>query len=280
VGQHPRRAVGPCREQLLVDVLRLDRAQAHPFPGVSARIRRSSPARGTRDRTWLPRPPLRPATVIGPDVDAGEHDLAMPRGQRAAHVREHHAWLEAPLRAAGPRDDAVRAVERAAVLDLDEGPGPLHRGPVVGDAVDAARGGADDASGIEPAPVALDGLDPDSVGSAASSGPCGWASGAPRRTSASSSRSRPALASLPTSRAEGSVAAKAAASTWTEQPVTTMSAAGFARRARRTAARDFSSAMDVTVQVLTRYRSAARSASSSGTPASRSSRAAASISDG
>ena len=48
------------------------------------------------------------------------------------------------------------------------------------------------------------------------------------------------------------MAANACAPTSTEQPVTTISASGFARRARRTAARDFSSAMDVTVQVLTR----------------------------
>ena len=44
-----------------------------------------------------------------------------------------------PLGAAGLRDDAVRAVERAAVLDLDERSRPLDRRAVVGDPVDRGR---------------------------------------------------------------------------------------------------------------------------------------------
>ena len=58
------------------------------------------------------------------------------------------------------------------------------------------------------------------------------------------------------SRAAGSSAANASRPVWTEQPVTTISAPGFARRARRTAARDLASASAVTVHVLTRTRSA------------------------
>ena len=63
--------------------------------------------------------------------------------------------------------------------------------------------------------------------------------------------------------------------------MTTISAAGFARRARRTAWRDFWSAVAVTVHVLTSTRSAPDAASPSTTriPRSRSSRAADSISD-
>ena len=63
--------------------------------------------------------------------------------------------------------------------------------------------------------------------------------------------------------------------------MTTISAAGFARRARRTAWRDFWSAVEVTVHVLTSTRSAPDAASPSTTriPRSRSSRAADSISD-
>ena len=72
----------------------------------------------------------------------------------------------------------------------------------------------------------------------------------------SSSASSPSFARLSTSRAAGSAAANASRPTWTEQPVTTISASGFARRARRTAWRDFWSAVEVTVQVLTRTRSA------------------------
>ena len=64
-------------------------------------------------------------------------------------------------------------------------------------------------------------------------------------------------------------------------PVTTISAPGFARRARRTAWRDFWSAVAVTVHVFTSTRSApdARSPSTTAMPRSRSSRAADSISD-
>ena len=179
---------------------------------------------------------LRPAAVVGPDVDPGEDDLAMARAEGPPDVREHRVRRQRPLGAAGLRDDAVGAVERAAVLDLDEGPRALDRRAVVGDPVDRAV------------------PRPESVGS----GPaCTWpAPGCPCpsiASSASSSARNAALPSLPTSRASASIRANASGPTWTEQPVTTISASGLARRARRTAARDFSSAVAVTVQVLTRY---------------------------
>ncbi len=64
----------------------------------------------------------------------------MARAERASDVLEHGLRGEAPLRSPRRRDDAVRAEERAAVLDLDERPRPLHRGAVVGDAVDLDAG--------------------------------------------------------------------------------------------------------------------------------------------
>ena len=163
----------------------------------------------------------------------------MAGGERAAHVGEDDLGRERPLGAAGPRDDAVGAVERAAVLDLDERPGPLDRGAVVGDAVDRRADDGLDArerrqGGVERRVRRV-------VGAVV------------EPSSASSSARNAALSSLPTSRAPASTAANASGSTWTEQPVTTTSASGLARRARRTAARDFSSAVEVTVQVFTRY---------------------------
>ncbi len=125
---------------------------------------------------------------------------------------------------------------------------------------------------------------PASVGSAASSGPCGPSAGrrrragraAPRRRSTSASR--PSLASFATSRAAGSIAANEAGATWTAQPVTMTVAAGLARRARRTAFRDLSSAAAVTVHVFTRWRSAAVASVAISTPRARRSRSTASIS--
>jgi hypothetical protein len=118
---------------------------------------------------------------------------------------------------------------------------------------------------------------PDSVGSARGKGTPPSAAGPTNRCSSSSSAS---FDRLSTRRAVGSAAANASCPTWTEQPVTTSSAAGFDRRARRTAWRDFWSAVAVTVQVLTSTRSApATSPSTTRIPRSRSSRAADSISD-
>ena len=98
---------------------------------------------------------------------------------------------------------------------------------------------------------------PDSVGSGPSIGPCGppSAGDADERLELAQQPRLAVVADEP--RRAGPTAANAPGPTWTEQPVTTISASGFARRARRTAARDFSSAVAVTVQVLTRTRSAA-----------------------
>src|SRR3954469_9090031 len=70
---------------------------------------------------------LRPATVVRADVDAGEDDLAMALGKGTTNVREDRIGRQRPLRAASARDDAVGAIERAAVLNLDERTRPLDR---------------------------------------------------------------------------------------------------------------------------------------------------------
>ena len=170
---------------------------------------------------------------------------------------------ERALGAAGAGDDAVGAEEAAAVLDLDVGAGPVDPGPAVDDPLDLHAGERRQRrlergrAGRRRAAVA----------------------GCPRRPSSrSTSASRPSFSSFATSRAAGSTAANEAAPTWTAQPVTMTVAAGLARRARRTALRDLSSATAVTVQVLTRWRSAATASAAISTPRARRSRSTASIS--
>ena len=256
VRQRPRCTVRPDPEQLVVDVLRLDGREPNTL---HRRLIEQSPheagERHGRPRMGTAEPPLRPAPVVCPDVDPRKDDLAMTRAKRAPDVLQHGLRGEAPFRTARRRDDAVRAEERAAILDLDERPRPFDGGAAIGDAFDLDAGQGRQRS-IERASWPL-------------SGP----------TSAASSRNNPSFALLSTRRAAGSAAANASRPTWTEQPVTTISASGFARRARRTAWRDFWSAVEVTVQVLTRTRSAEVSPSTTAMPRSRSSRAADSISD-
>jgi hypothetical protein len=125
-------------------VLGLDRAQADPLdPGLDEDPTHEAGQREGGAGVGAAMPALRPAAVVGPDVDPGEDDLAVAGGQGPADVREHRVRRERPLGTAGLRDDAVGAVEGAAVLHLDEGPRPLDRGAIVGDPVDAARYGVD-----------------------------------------------------------------------------------------------------------------------------------------
>ena len=137
VRHRPRRAVGPDAEQLVVDVLRLDRREAHPL---DRRLVEDPPdeagKRQGRSGVGAAEAALRPAAVVRPDVDPGQDDLAMARAERASDVEQHGLRGEAPLRAARRRDDAVGAEERAAVLDLHERPRPLDRGAAVGDPLD------------------------------------------------------------------------------------------------------------------------------------------------
>ena len=139
MGQRARRAVDPGQEQVVVQVLGLDGAEADPLHG---RLGQDPPdqagqGQGAPDvRAAGAR--LGPAAIVGADVDPGQHDLPVAGGQCPPHVGQHDAGRERPLVAAGARDDAVGAVERTAVLDLDEGPGALDRRAVIGDAVDVA----------------------------------------------------------------------------------------------------------------------------------------------
>ena len=83
VRHRPRRAVGPDAEQLVVDVLRLDRRDPDPLdlglvedPPDEAGERQRGPAVGAAEAA------LRPAAVVGPDVDPGQDDLAMAGRER------------------------------------------------------------------------------------------------------------------------------------------------------------------------------------------------------
>ena len=137
VGHRARRAVDPGPEQLVVDVLGLDRREAQPLDrGLVEDPPDEAGQRQRGARVGAAEAALGPAAVVRPDVDPGQDDLAMTRAERAPDVLQHGLRGEAPLRAAGGRDDAVGAEERAAVLDLHEGPGPLDRRPLVGDALD------------------------------------------------------------------------------------------------------------------------------------------------
>ena len=68
------------------------------------------------------------------EVDAGQHDLAMPLAHAPTDLGEHRLGRAAPRCAAHERDHTERAGERAAVLDLHECPHAVEA--VVG--VDAA----------------------------------------------------------------------------------------------------------------------------------------------
>ena len=132
-------------------------ARRRPRPGAARRRRaaaRSTRAGSARRRSrrgaagrappasapsgvWAPRNPRsdQPPSYV-PMLIPVRTISRWPARERASDVLEHGLRGEAPLRAARRRDDAVRAEERAAVLDLDERARPLDRGAAVGDAVD------------------------------------------------------------------------------------------------------------------------------------------------
>ena len=87
VRQRPRRAVGPDSEQLVVDVLRLDRREPDPLDvGLVEDPPDEAGQRQRRARVRAAEAPLGPAAVVRPDVDPGQDDLAMARAQRASDV--------------------------------------------------------------------------------------------------------------------------------------------------------------------------------------------------
>ena len=138
MGQGAGRSVNPGAQQLVVHVLGLDGAEADPLDRRLVQDPPDEPGEGQGTRDMRPAgAALRPAPVVGADVDPGQHDLAVARGERAVDVGQDHLGRQAPLRPPGPRDDAVGAVEGAAVLDLDEGTGPLDRRAVVRSAVES-----------------------------------------------------------------------------------------------------------------------------------------------
>src|SRR6185436_20187118 len=93
------------------------------------------------NRGGLAQQPWQPPAAVGvaeePEVDPGEHDLLVPLTHSAANLVEDRDRGAAPCAAADERDDAERAGERAAVLDLHERPHALES-RVVLDATDRA----------------------------------------------------------------------------------------------------------------------------------------------
>ena len=99
-------------DELVVDVVDLDRGEPEPLDALDR-------ARSTDQR----RERVAGGTVAkAAEVDACEDDLAMTLCDALADLAEHRVGAAAPRGAADERDHAERARERAAVLDLDEGP--------------------------------------------------------------------------------------------------------------------------------------------------------------
>ena len=202
----------PDGEQLVVDVLRLDRAEADALDlGLveqpADEPARSAPPRGAPRGPRSDQPPSY-VPMLMPVSTISRWPAASARRTSARTVSG-----EGTLGAAGGRDDAVGAEERAAVLDLDERAGPLGDVSVVHGRRQLDAGQRRERAATSPA------------------GPSGIA------TSASSSASNPSLARLSMSRAAGSSAANASRPVWTEQPVTTISAWVHAARAAHRGAR-------------------------------------------
>src|SRR6478736_3078011 len=99
-------------DEVVVDVVDLDRGEPQALDAGC--------------RTGLPDEPgervARGPVAEAAEVDAGEHDLAMPLGDPASYLAEHRARATAPRGSADEGDHAERARERASVLDLHEGP--------------------------------------------------------------------------------------------------------------------------------------------------------------
>ena len=201
--------------------------------------------------------------------------------RRAPHVRQHLSAARA-LGAASLRDDAVGAVERAAVLDLDEGARPIDGGP------SSKSSSTEPSSASARRPARLD----SPPGRARCRAAAGTSVG--RRIDARQRRHRPTVRQLDQARqlgqqaalrlvveepGRGSAAASDSGSIATEQPVTRTCASGLVASGPAHGLARLAVGDRVTVQVLTTTRSAGSWASTSSTPRARSSRSTASISD-
>ena len=102
VRQGPRRPVDPDAEQLVVDVLGLDRGEPDPL---DVRLVEDPPdepgERQRRPPVGAPEPALGPAAVVGPDVDPGQDDLAVAGRERSPDVAEHDLRGQATAPARG-----------------------------------------------------------------------------------------------------------------------------------------------------------------------------------
>ncbi len=119
------------RHELRSDVVDLDRGEAQTLDAVD----RACLADESGERV------ARASVAEAAEVDAGEHDFAVPLGGAAPNLGEHRGSVAAAGRAADERDHAEVARERAAVLDLHERPHtiePMLR-PDAADRADVAR---------------------------------------------------------------------------------------------------------------------------------------------
>ena len=109
MGADPRLA-GQRAEQRVLDVDDLDAREPDPLH--------------TRDPGHLHHQLAELEAAVGvavvADADAGHDHLRLPLDDAAAHLLEHRPGRARAGRAPDGRDDAVRAVAVAAVLDLDE----------------------------------------------------------------------------------------------------------------------------------------------------------------
>jgi hypothetical protein len=95
------------------------------------------------------------AVPVATEVDAGQHDFAMPLFDPPAHLGQDRSGAAAPAPAAHQRNDAEVAREAAAILDLDERAHTIEPRVVV-DAADRADVARDEVRGVL-APATYDG---------------------------------------------------------------------------------------------------------------------------
>ena len=104
------------RDEVGCEVIHLDRGETKPFHA----------GHGARLANEPCKPVARLAVAEAPEVHAGENDLAVALSDAPFDLGQHGVRTPAPRRATHERDDAERARERAAVLDLHERARPLQ----------------------------------------------------------------------------------------------------------------------------------------------------------
>ena len=106
------RRLGHQAQQVVGEIHRFHRAQPQPFHFGFGQ-QQPEQVRQAQGTTRFPAP--------SPQVDAAQHDLAIPLGE-PAHLRHHLPGRRAAAAPAHERNDAERAAVVAPVLDLEVGP--------------------------------------------------------------------------------------------------------------------------------------------------------------